>query len=77
MVVAQVTQRNEDLIAYSVFLPVMSLISIVFTIQPYYYIARNHLYPFKPNGISHCYQLDLSIFVLRVLGLYFSLLFQY
>ena len=65
MFVARVTQRNEDLIACSVLLPVMSF-SIVFTIQPYYHITRNHLNPFKLNGISHCYQLDLSIFVLRV-----------
>ena len=35
VVVAQVTQRNEDLIACSVLLPVMSF-SIVFTIQPYH-----------------------------------------
>ena len=75
MVVAQVTQRNVDLIACSVLFPVMSF-SIVFTIQPYDYITRNHLNPFKPNGIPHCYQLDLSIFVLRVFGWYFSLLFQ-
>ena len=75
VVAAQVAQCNEDLIACNVFLPVMSS-SIVFTIQPYYYITRNHLNPFKPNGISDCYQLDLSIFVLRVFGWYFSLLFQ-
>ena len=75
VVVAQIAQRNEDLIACSVLLPVMSF-SIVFTLQPYDYITRNHLNPFKPNGISHCYQLDLSIFVLRVFGWYFSLLFQ-
>ena len=67
MVVAQVTQRNEDFIACSVLLPVMSF-RIVFIIQPYDYITRNHLNPFKPNEISHCYQLDLSIFVLRVFG---------
>ena len=29
---------------------------------------------FKPNGISHCYQLDQSISVLRVVGWYFSFL---
>ena len=72
VVVAQVTQRNEDLIACSVLLPVMSF-SIVFTIQPCH---KKPPYPFKPNGISLCYQLDLSIFVLRGFGWYFSLLFQ-
>ena len=35
MVVAHVAQRNEDLIACRVLLPVMSF-SIVFTIQPYH-----------------------------------------
>ena len=75
VVVAQIAQCNENLIACSVLLPVMSF-SIVFTIQPNDYITRNHLNQFKPNGISHCYQFDLSIFVLRVFGLYFSLLFQ-
>ena len=30
--------------------------------------------PFKPNGISHRYQLDQSISVLRVVGCYFSFL---
>ena len=28
--------------------------------------------PFKPNGISHSYQLDQSIYILRVVGWYFS-----
>ena len=28
--------------------------------------------PFKPNGISQCYQLDHSISVFRVVGQYFS-----
>ena len=37
----------------------------------YSHVTRNRLNPFKPNGISHCYQLDLSIFVLRVFGWYF------
>ena len=35
MVIAQITQRNEDLIACSGLLPVMSF-SIVFPIQPYH-----------------------------------------
>ena len=35
---------------------------------------RNEFNPFKPNGIPYCYQLDLSIFVLRVVGWNFSLL---
>ena len=42
MVVAQVTQRNEDLIACSVLLPVMSF-SIVFTIQPLQETILTHL----------------------------------
>ena len=29
--------------------------------------------PFKPNGISHCYQLEQSISVLRDIGWYFSI----
>ena len=31
--------------------------------------------PFKPNGISHCYQLDQSISVFRVFGFYFFYLY--
>ena len=30
------------------------------------------LNPFKPNGISHSYQLDQSISILRIVGQYFS-----
>ena len=43
--------------------------------------------PFKPNGISHCYQfdqsisvcyqLDKSISILRVVGWYFTFLFNF
>ena len=33
--------------------------------------------PFKPNGISHCYQFDKSISVLRVVGWYFTFLFKF
>ena len=63
VVAAQVAQRNEnDLIACSVLLPVISF-GIAFTKQP----CHKKL-PFKLNGISHCYQLDLSICVLRVVG---------
>ena len=32
----------------------------------------NALKPFKPKGISHYYQLDKSVFVLRVVGWYVS-----
>ena len=31
---------------------------------------------FKLNGISHCYQLDQSIFFLRIVELYFLFLFK-
>ena len=31
--------------------------------------------PFKPNGFSLDYQLDNSVFILRIVGWYFSLLF--
>ena len=30
------------------------------------------IYPFKPNGFSNSYQLDQSIFIIRVVGWYFS-----
>ena len=34
--------------------------------------------PFKPNGISHSYQLNQSLFILRVFGWYFfSFLFKF
>ena len=33
--------------------------------------------PFKPNGISHYYQLDQSISVLRVVGRYFIFLLEF
>ena len=32
---------------------------------------------FKPNGISHSYQLDWSISILRVVEWYFSFLFKF
>ena len=32
---------------------------------------------FKPNGISQSYQLDQSISILRVVGLYFSFLLEF
>ena len=35
------------------------------------------LNPFKPKGISHYYQLDQSISVLRVVRLYFSFLSKF
>ena len=31
--------------------------------------------PFKQNGISHCYQMDWSISILRVVGWYFLFIF--
>ena len=34
---------------------------------------QSHFNPFKPNGISHSYQLDQSISVLRVVGGIFQL----
>ena len=40
----------------------------------YIFINSN---PFKPNGISHCYQLTQTISVLRVVGLYFTYLFKF
>ena len=33
--------------------------------------------PFMPNGISHSYQLDQLISVLRIVGLYLSFLFKF
>ena len=33
--------------------------------------------PFKPNGISHHYHLDQSIFRFKVVGWYFSFLFKF
>ena len=60
VVVAQVAQRNDDLIASCDFLLVLYLL--------YSHVTRNHINPFKPNEISHCYQLDLSISDLRVVG---------
>ena len=33
--------------------------------------------PYKPNGISKSYQLDQTISVLRVVGLYFTFLFKF
>ena len=35
------------------------------------------LNPFQPNGISHPYQLDQSISVLRVVAWYFSVIFKF
>ena len=35
------------------------------------------LNPYKPNGISHPYQLDESIFILRGIEGYFSILFHF
>ena len=31
-------------------------------------LCKNLINPFMSNGISHCYQLDQSIVVLRVVG---------
>ena len=38
---------------------------------------KNVIIPFKPNGISHFYQLDQSIYVLRVVGWYYSFFFKF
>ena len=35
------------------------------------YSLRSKINPFKLNGISHCYQLDQSISILRGVGWYF------
>ena len=72
VVVAQIAQSNEDLIACSVLLPVISL-SIVLL---YSRVTRNLLNPFKQSRISHCYLLNLSISILMVVGWHFLLLFQ-
>ena len=40
----------------------------------YIFINSN---PFKPNGIFHCYQLDQTISILRVVGWYFTFLFKF
>ena len=37
-----------------------------------YTSKKQFINPFMPGGISHCYQLDQSISVLRVVGWYFS-----
>ena len=41
------------------------------------HFMRTAFNPFKPNGISHCYQLEQSIFVLRDVRWYFSFLFKF
>ena len=59
------------------------MIQQCFISNSYYSIKQVGLFyhmfinPFKPNGISHYYQLDQSISVLRVDGLYFSFLFKF
>ena len=40
------------------------------------WLLSGEFYPFMPNGISYCCQLDQSISVLRVV-LYFSFLFKF
>ena len=57
------------------FLPVISF-SIVLTNVLYSHVTRNHLNPFKLDGISHCYQLDLSVSVLRVVGCFFFIFYS-
>ena len=37
---------------------------------------KYQLNPFKLNGISHSYQLDQSVSILRVVGWYFSSFFK-
>ena len=39
--------------------------------------TADDIYPFTPNGISNCYQLDLSISNFRVVGWYFSFSFKF
>ena len=42
------------------------------------YIVLEHLFnPFKPNGISHLYQMEHSISVLKDIWWYFSSLFKF
>ena len=41
------------------------------------FLFRNEFNPFMPNGISHHYQLEQSISVLRDVGWYFSFLFKF
>ena len=38
--------------------------------------TREYIIPFKPSGISHSYELGQSISVLRVVGWYFTFLFE-
>ena len=38
--------------------------------------SKERVNPFLQNGISHPYQLDQSISILRVFGCYFSFLFK-
>ena len=33
--------------------------------------------PFQPNRVSHPYQMDQSIYVVRIVGWYFSFLFKF
>ena len=40
-------------------------------------LMKSTLNPFKPNGISHCYELEQSISVLREVGWYSSFLFKF
>ena len=41
------------------------------------YLSLLHLNPFKPNEISHNYQMEHSISILRVVGWYMSFLFKF
>ena len=41
------------------------------------HFMRTAFNPFMPNGISHCYQLEQSISVLRGVSWYFSILFKF
>ena len=43
-------------------------------LQEFYLYSKTCLNPFMQNGISHCYKLDQSISILRVVRLYFSFL---
>ena len=65
-------QTMRNLLLHFVFMYFCLLMSLPLTLS----FINNHVNPFKPNGISFSYQLIRSIFVLRVVGWYFSYLFK-
>ena len=50
---------------------------VYFTGKMFVLFMRTAFNPFMPNGISHRYQLEQSISVLRDVGWYFSFLFKF